>query len=353
MGKRAVRRIAAGALCLLLILSTGCSGKDEARDSQKENLDKAAIEAGAEDANTETGADEKKQKTLEQASNPQFISNGIRRVTLVKEGEEFLCISHEPAEYKMDFDYWEVLEPYDENATMNTEVMFEMFDELSSLAFETPVQNEEGTDTGITESDTCIKVEYVDTVDDSAAKSMDEADTEAEIILGKEDGAGGRYAAIAGNEEQIYILPEAVIRMIYDRTPFDYILKIPALVSADTLKDVEIAVKGHKYNIQVDTASDSYMFGKKKAEKEEFSDLYQAISGIMLVSEIPDERSREDEEPEFTVNYHRNMENAPDIQVSYYAYDDEFYSVEVNGKTRFLVKKEDVETVIDQIEEIF
>ena len=61
---------------------------------------------------------------------PQFIPNGIRGVSLKKEGREFLYIAREPADHKMDFDYWEILKPYGENATMDTEVMYEMFKEL-------------------------------------------------------------------------------------------------------------------------------------------------------------------------------------------------------------------------------
>ena len=47
------------------------------------------------------------------------------------------------------------------------------------------------------------------------------------------------------------------------------------------------------------------------------------------------------------------MEDAPKVQVSYYSYDDEFDSVEIDGEERFLVKKEEVEALIGQIEEAF
>ncbi len=340
--------IAALAVCMALLLCAGCSGKNEENDGQ----DQIPSETRKEEP--EAGQKEQKErKELKQAELPQFIPNGIRSVSLTKDGEEFLHISREPAEYKLQFDYWEILNPYDENVTMNTEVMFEMYKELCGLAFDTPVQPEEGTDTGISGSDMGYRVEYVDTLDDSLAQSTDEADTVAEVILGKEDGNGGRYAAVKGSEDQVYVLPELSLQMIFGRKPFDYILKIPVLVSAETLKDVEITADGKQYRVQVDVAADSYRFGKKEVEKKEFAALYQAISGIRLVSEMNEERSQEKEEPHLTVSLHRNMEGAPDVEVSYYPYDDEYDSVAVDGKERFLVRKEDVEAVIEEIEGAF
>lgn len=351
MVRQTGKRVAAFMMCLVLLCVTGCSGKNEDGGSKEPAQEEIQSNtAGQEETVDEDTAE---QSELKQAVKPLFISNGIRSVSLKKDGEEFLHISREPAGYKMNFDYWEVLNPYDENVTMNTEVMFEMFEELCSLAFDTPAQIEEGTDTGIADSDMGFTVEYVDTTDDSKAQSTDDADTSAEVILGKEDGSGGRYAVCAGSEEQVYILPEEVLQMIFARKPFDYILKIPVLISADTLESVEITAGKHKYEIQVDAAADSYRFGKKEVDKAEFAALYQAISGVMLHSEIDGERSDKKEDPELTVIFHRNRKDAPKVQVSYYSYDEEFDSVEVDGKERFLVKKEEVDTLIGQIEEAF
>lgn len=341
------KRAAVLTVCMALLLAAGCSGENKESGGQ----DKARTETGTKKDTKENT--KKDQKQLKQAVNPQFIPNGIRSVSLKKDGDEFLLISREPAEYKMQFDYWEILNPYDENATMNTEVMFGMFQELCSLTFDTPVRIEEGVDTGIADSETGYKVEYVDTVDDSRAKTTEYADTQAEILLGNEDGNGGRYAAVKGNEEEVYVLPDTILQTVFGREPFDYILKIPALISAETIKDVEITADGRKYTVQVDAAADSYRIGKKEVEKKEFAALYQTLSGIGLVSEADGEKTAGNEEPHLRVVFHRNMEDAPDVEVSYYPYDDEFDSVEIGGERRFLVEKEAVEAVKEAVEEAF
>ncbi len=350
MVRQTGRRIVVSVMCMILLFTAGCSGKNEDGGNQEQALEEVREDAAGQE---EQQGEDSEPKQLKQAEKPQFIPNGIRSVSLKKDGEEFLHISREPAEYKMNFDYWEVLNPYDENVTMNTEVMFEMFGELCGLAFDTPVKVEEGTDTGIADSDMGYTVEYVDTADDSKAQSTEDADTAAEVILGNEDGSGGRYAAVAGSEDQVYVLPEETLRMVFGREPFDYILKIPVLISADTLKGIVVTAEDRQYEIQVDTAADSYKFGRKKVDKNEFAALYQAISGIILDSEIDGERDGEKEEPKLTVVFDRNMEDAPKVQVSYYSYDDEFDSVEIDGEERFLVKKEEVEALIGQVEEAF
>lgn len=326
----------------MLFFTAGCAGTQE----ESKVSDASANTARPE----ETKPHQEEEKNLKRAPEPQWIPNGIRSVSLMEDGEEVLHISREPAEYKMSFDYWEVLYPYDEYATVNTEVMFEMFQMLSALEF-TPVQVGEGTDTGLADASSGFTVEYVDTLDDEQAKQTDEADTVAEVLLGKEDGNGGRYAAVAGNEEAVFLLPKAVIEMLYGREPFDYLLKIPVLVSADTVSSVELIVGKKRYEIQVDTAKDSYSFGKKKTDKETFAALYQEISGMMLVSELEGKGNggKDGTEPELTVVYHRNRADAPEVWVSYYPYDEEYDSVEVNGVERFLVKKEDVEGVVGKI----
>jgi hypothetical protein len=60
---------------------------------------------------------------LKQVEHPRMSTYGIRSFSIVKDGQEVFRIAQEPADYKMDFDYWEITNPYDEIATVNTENM--------------------------------------------------------------------------------------------------------------------------------------------------------------------------------------------------------------------------------------
>lgn len=294
----------------------------------------------------------KKSRVLEISEYPKFIADGIRKVILVENGEEIFCLSNEPQEYKMNFDYWEILNPYDENVTVNTEMMYELFHILCSWDFQTPVAVEDGVDTGISESNTRITVEFVNTTDTSEAKSTAYADKTATIILGNEDGMGNRFAAVQGFEDQIYKVSAETIRSVYGVDPFSFVLKIPVLVNIDTVKRVEIETEKKTYDMQVDSKAGEYYFDGKPVKKETFTSIYQEICATMLVAEADTEQVDTSQDPDITVTFYRNQDKYPEIKVEYFSYDIKHDLVQVNGNAYFLVNAEDVKQLITLAEEL-
>lgn len=342
-----------------------------------------------------------------------FTAGTIRSLALTRDGEEIFRISNEPADYKLDFDYWEILNPYDENATVDTQVMYELFEAVAAFDFSEAAETEPGTDTGIEDTETWLTVDFIntsdvaetatnteasedtaeaeaeeseDTADTEAEASEDTADTEAEepentadteaeeaedtndseasdpgagtegdessvtLLIGSEDGEGKVYAAVQGCEEQVYKLPAETVAAVFDLNPFDYILKIPVLFNIETLDSVEIVIDEKNYTMKKDGGS--YLFGKKKVEKETFTTLYQALMNVYLDSDA--EEGKEDEQTEILrMNFYRNTEDAPDVELVYRAFDDTYNSLSINGKERFLVKAEDVEALVKQIKDAF
>lgn len=332
--------------CLFLaaLLLTGCSGESETEK-------KVAAEQKTE---TERTA-ETERPEVQSVSNPSFIQDGIRKVILTKDGEEIFHLSKEPADYKMEFDYWEILNPYDETMTVNTEEMYQLFDALCEFDLRTPVAVADGTDTGLEDSSTIISLEFVNTLDAEQAKKTEYADSGAEIILGNEDGSGYRFAAVKGQEDQVYKLSSASVEAIFSLNPYDYILKIPVLINIETVQSIELAAEDKTYEMWVDKEKETYRLGKKNVEKETFTELYQALSSVMLDGEPEVQAGAEQGDPMLTVTYHRNTENAPDIQVAYYEYekDDTHCLAEINGNRQFLVKTQDVKTLTEQIKDAF
>lgn len=321
---------------------TGCN-----RENDRENRVDTKKRIEAESKNDAERAE------IQMLSNPSFIQAGIRKVILTKNGEEIFQLSNEPADYKMEFDYWEVLKPYDETMTVNTEEMYRLFDALCEFDFQTPVAIADGTDTGLEDSETFISLEFVNTLDEEEAKSTKYADSGIEIILGNEDGAGYRFAAVKGQPNEVYKLSSDIISAIYNLQPFDYILKIPALIDINTVENIQILTEEKNYKMSVDTEKEIYRLGKRQVEKEVFTKLYQVLASVMLEKE-PETDTKEGK-PILTVVYHRNRQDAPDIQIDYYEYEEDATHclVEINETQKFLVKKVDVETLIKQIKEEF
>ena len=302
---------------------------DEAEQNSETAEEPKAEDAAVEEEIADQTDDKTENTDLKTVEHPRMSVYSIRRFSIVKDGEEVFQIKQEPADYKMDFDYWEITNPYDETATVNTENMYEMFGVLAAFDLSNGV-DAANTDTGLDNTKTYFTVDFVNTVNDDTAKETQDADATATILIGNTDENGDYYACVKGYEE---------------------ILKIPALVNIDTLDSVDMSIGKKTYTMKLDGSD--YKFGKKTVKKEKFTELYQALQSIMLDSEVEETKDAVDKEEVLTVTFHRNTEEAPEVTLKYFAYDDTYDSLEINGTERFLVKAEDVDALVKQIKKAF
>ncbi len=323
---------------------------DETEDTAE---DSEAAKETTEDAEGETAdqADDTAETTeLKNVEHPRMSTYSIRRFSIVKDGEEVFQIKQEPADYKMDFDYWEITNPYDEIATVNTENMYEMFGVLVDFDLSNGVDAADA-DTGLDKTQTYFTVDFVNTVNDDNARETQDADATATILIGNTDDNGDYYACVKGYEDAVYLLSKESVNSLLELKPFNLILKIPALVNIDTLDSVDMTIGKKTYTMKLDGGD--YKFGKKTVKKEKFTELYQALQSVMLDSEIEETKDAAEKEEVLTVTFHRNTEEAPEVNLKYYTYDDTYDSVEINGTERFLVKSEDVDALVKQIKKAF
>lgn len=292
-----------------------------------------------------------KEPVLKAMEHPSFIPDGIRKFILTEKGEEVFCLSKEPADYKMEFDYWEIINPYEDVMTVNTEEMYRLFETLSELDFTTG-EAAEGLETGIENSDMGLLLEFVNTEDTGIAKNTEKADSKVEVLFGNTDGEGNIFAALKGKEEQVYRIPQEIVQEFYKIDAFDYILKIPALVDIQTVSEVEIKMENQTWKLQPDVEKGLYKCNKEKVEKDDFTKLYQALSSVILREEATGALPSGDEEV-LKVVYHRNMEDAPEIEIQYFTWNEQYDYVEINQNCRFLVEKTSVDSLVSQIKSTF
>ena len=320
-------------------------------DEAEQDLETAEeTTAEAEDETIDQTEDKTENTDLKTVEHPRMSAYSIRRFSIVKDGEEVFQIKQEPADYKMDFDYWEITNPYDEIATVNTENMYEMFGVLVDFDLSNGVDAADA-DTGLDKTQTYFTVDFVNTVNDDTARETQDADAAATILIGNTDDNGDYYACVKGYEDAVYLLPKESVNSLLELKPFNLLLKIPALVNIDTLDSVDMNIGKKTYTMKLDGGD--YKFGKKTVKKEKFTELYQAIQSVMLDSEIEETKDAADKEEVLTVTFHRNTEEAPEVTLKYYTYDDTYDSVEINGTERFLVKAEDVDALVKQIKKAF
>ena len=83
------------------------------------------------------------------------------------------------------------------------------------------------------------------------------------------------------------------------------------------------------------------------------SPYYSAAKIAWVLQNVPEAKEAADKEEVLTVTFHRNTEEAPEVTLKYFAYDDTYDSLEINGTERFLVKAEDVDALVKQIKKAF
>ena len=97
---------------------------DEAEQNSETAEEPKAEDAAVEEEIADQTDDKTENTDLKTVEHPRMSVYSIRRFSIVKDSEEVFQIKQEPADYKMDFDYWEITNPYDETATVNTENMY-------------------------------------------------------------------------------------------------------------------------------------------------------------------------------------------------------------------------------------
>ena len=319
-------------------------------DETEDTAEDSETTEDAEDETADQAEDTAETTELKNVEHPRMSTYSIRRFSIVKDGEEVFQIKQEPADYKMDFDYWEITNPYDEIATVNTENMYEMFGVLVNFDLSNGVDASDA-DTGLDTTQTYFTVDFVNTVNDDTARETEDADATATILIGNTDDNGDYYACVKGYEDAVYLLSKESVNSLLELKPFNLLLKIPALVNIDTLDSVDMTIGKKTYTMKLDDVD--YKFGKKTVKKEKFTELYQALQSVMLDSDIEEAKDAVEKEEVLAVTFHRNTEEAPEVTLKYYTYDDTYDSVEINGTERFLVKAEDVDALVKQIKKAF
>lgn len=263
-------------------------------------------------------------------------AEAVRGLSVEKDGKEIFTVGYAPREYKSSFAYWEISAPYPSEATVNTETLYSLLGQLEGLSLsesdsETTVQ-----ETGVSDSDTYITI---------AVSGSGAAQAESLFCyrIGDSDGEGHVYACADGSET-VGLLPESTVSALLSVDPYNYILKIPVLPDITTVSDVELEKDGDLYTM---TAKDgSYVMDSEEVDEEEYNLAYQTLLGILITGELPEGgETVTEEEPLLAVRYFRTTDEASDIEVIYYPYDENSAAVSVNGTALYLADLDEVESI--------
>lgn len=283
----------------------------------------------------ETSVMEEWKESLPQTQG-EIQSEAIRGLSVEKGGEEVFTVAYAPKEYKSSFAYWEITAPYPSQATVNTETLYTLLGSLDGLQLAADDSGKTAQETGIADSDTYITIAVSST-------GGDEADSLLRLQLGDSDGNGHVYAQAEGTDVT-GLLPETAADMLLSIDPYNYILKIPVLPDIATVSDIEVEKDGELYTMSFKDGE--YRMDAKKADEEEYNAAYQKLLGVLLTGEIPEGGAVDTEQDALlAVRFFRSTEEASDIEMTFYPYDDSSAAVCINGTAYFLADRDEVESL--------
>ncbi|MCD8148445.1 MAG: hypothetical protein LUE92_02550 [Clostridiales bacterium] len=320
------------------ITNTGTTDKENTADEEESTVTEYGI------VNPEDVA-----KKLETAEEPSFSKEDIRGLSVVSGGEVLYQINYTEREDRQSFRFWDMVTPYASTAVIDSESMYELFDTLASLDLtsgsEDMVDNTQDPDS----FDTYITLNYYESEDDDD-QEVDPDHTFTLLIGEKEDS--NYYCVLKGQEDKAMYLSSSLIDAVLEQEAYDLLIKVPYLVNYETVAEVDVTYKNKTYTMTMD--GDTYTISGKEVEEDEYTSLYSDLMQPTLDGEITDDIELEDDrEPLITIKYIRNLDNAVDYIVKIYSYDEEHYTISVNGEENFFLSGDDIDTLIKAIKKGF
>lgn len=286
------------------------------------------------------------QEKLERDDGQETLTaNAIRGLSVEKNGEILFSVSYEPKTYKETFDFWSIAVPYETMVSVDTENLYELLETAAQLPC-IPISGISSEEAGTEDSSTSLFIAY-NGEQEEGEKSGADPTKARKILVGNQDGNGNYYVEIEGGDS-ICQVNQLWLDTILELDPYEYILKIPFLAGIDTVEQVKVSSGDDTLLMQ--KVEDIWKIGGREVEESEYNALYNQLMSVLISGQVQEKPAGSDQRtPVLQMQFYRNTEDAPDIEVTYYEYDEEYMSINVNGKEFFLAKRQDVEGLQEQV----
>lgn len=339
-------------LCILLLTAAaGCGAAEE--DAPGRNVRHKEIQQETSGNTQESTAAPGSTAAPERTPCPEFEGEDVRNVR-VEAGDEILWeIDYVPQEDRGSYLFWDMKAPYHSCAVVDTESMFRIYNRIASLDFHKKAEPADVRAAGLESPGRTVTLDYYQGDQKAAPDGTKPMPNKTfTLLIGRENGKGQYFCTLKGYEEEVLLLDQSVLDEVFAKNPYDLILKIPYVVDISTVSEVRIQSGDREYTMK--SRDGGYMLGKKKVDQKKYSEVYQALMQPMIAQELKEESSPgRDRQPVLSLEYKRSGEQADDLEVCFYQYDESYDSVSVNGNEFFLVSSQEVQQLQDTLEDCF
>lgn len=334
------RRFAALILiCIVVLTQAGCQKKNSVQ-----------LEKNVQTESSIQSVDEEQSENDNICETPVLIKENIRSLEVISDGVTNYKVKYTPQEDKESYLYWDMVTPYESTTVIDTESLYKVFDTLAGINLTNVTEVQEGTDIGISGTDTKLIVYYYNSTDIKTQEAN--PDSMMTLLIGNKTENGNYYCALDGYEDRVMLVDATTVDSILNQDPYDLILKIPYLINIASVSEVDINYNKKDYTMTLD--GDTYYMNKKKVNSKVYYNLFSDLMQPIINKQIQEDADmKSDRTPVLTIYYTRNMDRVPDYEIKYYEYDDEYYTIDVNGQENFLVSTEDFNTLISNIKDAY
>jgi len=257
----------------------------------------------------------------------------ITEVIITKKDGATVHVQQDPAGPKDELgvlSYWKILSPYERNAS-NEEVINRLLNNIASIMAKSYVDDPSNLEKyGLKDPLYTVKV-----------KISGEYDT---FYVG-EKTEGGRYVKQEGKDD-VFVVDESIISFV-DLTGYELIERYVALIDINRLQSATITANGKTHTISITGNKDEakyYLDGNETDEKK-FKAFYQSLIGLAVNGELKDAQKED-----VGINISFVQKDGTTTFVEFGRYDDRNYSVFVNGKCEFFMRKKNVDLMLDSLD---
>lgn len=210
-----------------------------------------------------------------------------------------------------------------------------------------------------------IEVDYLEEEPEEETEETEGKTEEPEMIekhlkiaVGNETGDGDRYVCV-NDSNQIYTLSSDALASYLDKTEADFWDLAVKSVAMTDVEKLGIEYKGEKHEVNVSRETlesedgeteekSTYLMDGDEVDETDFTTFYNKLNNMIAERRLT-EKLESEGTPEMVITY---VTDEGESKVEYYAYDTNYYAVQVDRKT-YLVNKMTIKSMFEACETLF
>jgi len=180
------------------------------------------------------------------------------------------------------------------------------------------------------------------------------------IFIGDTNDDSQTYFKLA-DSPTVYVMGADKLSFM-DTKPFDIVEKFAYIVNIDTVDRITIEANGKTHDMTLtrttkkatsddeqDEVDTTYKVDGKVVEEDQFKKYYQSLIGLMVDAENDKQLK---EEPAVKTTFYLNSGAQREVHVNYVPYNSDFYAVFRDGKSEFVLSKQQVDKMLKDLDDL-